>query len=54
MVNVDLDFIDNIDNVIENNIYNVIDNISIPINNINKLSKLVKTLAPHKMKKNKA
>ena len=35
-------------------IYNGIDKISIPINNINKLSKEVKILAPHKIKKNNA
>ena len=34
--------------------YNGIDKISIPINNINKLSKEVKTLTPHNMKKNMA
>ena len=35
-------------------IYNGIDKISIPINNINKLLKEVRILAPHKTKKNKA
>ena len=35
-------------------IYNGIDKISIPINNINKLSKEVKILAPHKIKNSRA
>ena len=35
-------------------IYKGIDKISMPINSINKLSKEVKILAPHKIKKNNA